>query len=91
MTTFHEEHRRQERVPYKKDIMLNDDVKVKAIDISEGGMYIHTFHLFRAGDIVDVSLPLRGETFKIKARIKHVQKGVGMGRYTCDNILSERD
>ena len=91
MSTFHEEQRRQERVPFKRDIMLNDDVTVKAIDISQGGMYIHTFDPFRVGDIVDVSLPLRGETFKIKARIKHVQKGVGMGLMFIDMDVGQME
>ncbi len=78
------DQRRQERLPFKKDLTVNNAITVKAIDISRGGLYIHTSHPFEVGSIVEVDLPLRGETFKVKAIIKHKQSAVGIGLMFID-------
>lgn len=78
------DQRRQERVPFKKDLTVNNSITVKSIDISRGGLYIHTSHPFEVGSIVEVDLPLRGETFKVKAIIKHKQSAVGIGLMFID-------
>jgi len=78
------EHRKKERIPYNKEIVVNDTILVRAIDISKGGVYIHTSHSFEPGSVVEVSLPFRDKMLKIMARVKHAQTGVGMGLMFID-------
>lgn len=99
--TAKKEHRRRERIPFDKEITLAYMVreKVKAIDLSQGGLYVHTAHTFKSGTAVDVFLPFKNKEIKIKAQVKHEQKGVGMGlkfveidetqRAQLDELLSQ--
>ena len=74
------ELRKQERVYFNKQITINTTIKVTAIDISIGGLYVHTAHTpFKPGTIIDLSLPFKDTAIEVKAKVKHVQKGVGMG------------
>ena len=74
------ELRKQERVYFNKQITINNTIKVTAIDISMGGLYVHTAHTsFKSGTIIDLSIPFKDTTLEVKAKVKHVQKGVGMG------------
>lgn len=77
-------HRKKERILYSKDIIVNDTITVKAIDISKGGIYVHTSHPFKPGNVVEVSLPFRDEILKIMAKVKHTQTGIGMGLMFID-------
>ncbi len=67
------------RVPFAKDIVINNDITAKSIDLSEGGLYVYTDRLFEAGSMVDVTIPLNGEKLTLKAKIQHTQPSVGMG------------
>ncbi len=49
------------------------------LDLSEGGLYVHTGRSIRPGTEVTVSLPLETETVNLKARVQHSEEGVGMG------------
>ncbi len=71
--------RAQERIPYHERIMINSTITVQSIDISKGGLYVHTDHPFQAGSVVEISLPIDSEELKIKARIKYEHAGVGIG------------
>lgn len=73
------ELRRQERIYFNKQITINETIKVTAIDISTGGLYVHTPQTLKSGIIVDLSIPFKDKTIKIKAKVKHVQTGIGMG------------
>jgi CheY-like chemotaxis protein len=73
------ERRTHKRTPFLKDILINNKILVKGIDISEGGLYVHTGRSFTPGNIVDVALPLKDITITVKANIQHNQSGVGMG------------
>jgi twitching motility two-component system response regulator PilG len=61
------------------DVLVNKAVLMKAIDISEGGLYVHTGRAFIPGSIVAVELPLGTEKISVKGRVQHNQNGVGMG------------
>jgi CheY-like chemotaxis protein len=73
------ELRKLERIYFNKQITINDTIIVTAIDISTGGLYVHTPLTFKSGTIVELSLPFKDTAIKVKAKIKHVQTGVGMG------------
>jgi len=72
--------RRFKRVPFKEKILIDHAIMVTGIDISEGGLFVHTGRSFIVGSIVDVSLPLtEDEKLVVKAVIQHNHPGVGMG------------
>lgn len=79
--TGKKEHRKRERIPYSEELLVSYmmTVKVKAIDISNGGLYVHTNQTLELGTTVEVLLPFKKGKLKIKAKIKHVQERVGMG------------
>lgn len=52
---------------------------VNAIDISEGGLYVHTGRMFPSGSILDISFPAGRNPLNLKARVQHCQEGIGMG------------
>src|SRR4030042_4405559 len=71
--------RKVERVLIKKDVLINERLKAHALDISEGGMYIHTEADFNPGSVIELRFDVDDEPVKVKARIQHVQLGVGIG------------
>jgi CheY-like chemotaxis protein len=71
--------RKEERVLIAKAVIINDSLKAQAFDISEGGMYLHIQEEFNQGAIIELSFDVDDGPIKIKARIKHIQPGVGIG------------
>jgi len=72
-------NRKVERVSIKKDVIINGSLKAQAFDISEGGMYIYTQAEFMQGAILDLSFDVDEGPIKVKARVQHIQLGVGIG------------
>jgi CheY-like chemotaxis protein len=79
--TAKKEHRKRKRIPFDKEITLAYmmERKVKAIDLSQGGLYVHTEYTLKTGTMVEIFLPLKNREIKIKAKVMHEQQGVGMG------------
>lgn len=77
-------HRILERISFNTEIVINDSVVCKTLDISEGGLYVHTSHSFNPGDVIKVSLPFRNEKLEIKSRVKYCHEGVGIGLMFID-------
>lgn len=73
------ENRKQTRVTLKKDVLINGSINVHGLDLSIGGLYVHTGRQFTEGEIVSIALPLNARYLNMRARIQHVQKSVGMG------------
>jgi predicted Zn finger-like uncharacterized protein len=73
------ENRQYRRIPYAVDVLINKAVLMKAIDISQGGLYVHTGRSFAPGSVVDVELPLGTRKISVRGRVQHNQTGVGMG------------
>ncbi len=71
------------RFDVKQDILVNDRVHAKALDISETGLFIHSHILFPVGSIITLDFSLQGATppthIRTKALVQHVKKGVGIG------------
>lgn len=93
------EHRRLKRIPFNQQVLVNNSIMVNAIDISEGGLYVHTGRMFPSGEILDISFRIGNRTVNFKTRVQHCQWGVGMGLEFVDlsreqqvelkNILTE--
>jgi CheY-like chemotaxis protein len=73
------ENRQYRRLPFAVDVLVNRAVLMKAIDISEGGLYVHTGRSFTPGSIVEVELPLGAQKITVKGTVQHNQNGVGIG------------
>lgn len=73
------EHRKQKRIPFKQQILINNSIMVNAIDITEGGLYVHTGRMFPSGSILDTSFFIGKHPVNLKAKVQHCQEGIGMG------------
>lgn len=73
------EKRRRPRIILNRQVLLNNAIGVMGLDLSEGGIYIHTGRHFAAGSEVSVHLPLGGIALDLTARVQHSNPGIGMG------------
>ncbi|KPJ97266.1 MAG: hypothetical protein AMJ60_12080, partial [Desulfobacterales bacterium SG8_35] len=73
--------RQFKRVRFKKKVLVDNQIMVEALDISENGLYLHTGRSFDDGAIVEVGIPTMqgGFDLKVRARVKHNHRGIGMG------------
>jgi len=93
------ENRKQRRIPFNQQILINNSIMGNATDISEGGLYVHTGRMFNSGSRIDISVPVKNRALSLKAEVKHCEEGVGMGlefvnvelfkQVELKNILSE--
>lgn len=72
-------NRKHKRIILKRLVTINDSLKLMGLDLSEGGIYIHTGLSFSIGLSVDLLLPLDKGDIKTKARVQHTQHSIGMG------------
>lgn len=73
------EQRKKKRVLIQETVLINNIIKANALDISEEGMYINTQAEFVSGAVLELSFKLKDKDIKLKARVQHVQPGIGMG------------
>jgi CheY-like chemotaxis protein len=73
------EEKKLKQVVLRKQVTINGSLKAIGLDLSEGGIYVHTGAALKAGTLVDLLLPLDEEAINVKARVRHIQEGVGMG------------
>lgn len=71
--------RKEERILVQKDVVINNSLKAQAFDISEGGTYIYTQAEFQIGDMLELSFDVDDSPVRMKARVQHIQLGVGIG------------
>jgi CheY-like chemotaxis protein len=71
--------RKKPRALIQKNLTINGTIKATAFDVSEDGMYIHTDRHFAAKDIIDIALDIDGEKMTLKAAVRHVHPGFGIG------------
>ncbi|OGQ94292.1 MAG: hypothetical protein A2521_14075 [Deltaproteobacteria bacterium RIFOXYD12_FULL_57_12] len=71
--------RKSKRFRFKKKILVDNAMLVEGIDISDGGLFVHTGRSFIVGSEVTVALPLPGGNVPVRATVQHNQPGVGMG------------
>jgi len=78
--------RRFKRVKFKKKILVDNQIMVEALDISENGLFLHTGRSFDMGAIVQVAIPTAPGNFdlKVQARVMHNHRGIGMGLMFVD-------
>ena len=64
-----QEKRVFKRSPYGGEILINGSMRFQGIDISEGGLYVHTGRNFPIGDIVKVAFSISGRDLKLTAEV----------------------
>ena len=73
------ESRRGKRIAFSKDILVDNSMLFKSIDISEGGLYIYTDYEFKQNSVINVTIPFEDKKLTLKARVQHNQPGIGIG------------
>jgi len=78
--------RSYKRVKFKKKVLVNNQIMVEVLDISENGLFLHTGRSFDDGAIVEVGIPTMPGNFdlKVQAMVKHNHRGIGMGMQFID-------
>lgn len=84
-------NRKTRRIPFHHEILIDGANSFRSIDISEGGLYVFTGRPFTLGSVVEVTFPVKGGRLTVKAKVKHNQRGVGMGLMFIDLYLAEKE
>lgn len=71
--------RRSARVPFTETVTINDYLRVQGIDLSEGGLFVHTGRNMIAGAEVAVSFVINYERVDARAMVQFSEDSVGMG------------
>ena len=72
------ERREFERIPFREEVLI-DGMKCTGVDFSEGGLYVCTIQPLEEHRVIDVTLPLKEDTIKVKGQIRYCQPGIGIG------------
>lgn len=80
------ESRKSKRVKFKKKVLVNKQIMVEVLNISEAGLFLHTGRSFDDGAIVEVGIPTMPGNFDltVQAMVKHNHRGIGMGLQFVD-------
>jgi len=73
--------RKFKRVKFNKKVLVDNQIMVEALNISENGLFLHTGRSFEVGSTVQVGIPTMPGRFDlvVPATVQHDQKGIGMG------------
>jgi len=73
--------RKHKRVKFKKKVLVDNQIMVEALDISEKGLFLHTGRSFDNGSTVQVGIPTLPGSFDlvVQATVQHNHRGIGMG------------
>ncbi|MBI5189683.1 MAG: response regulator [Nitrospirae bacterium] len=84
------DQRRHKRVTYDADILINGSIMAKGIDVSEGGLYVHTGRGFPVGSVVSLTFSLGQKEIAVRAKVKCCHESIGMGLSFVDLDVSDR-
>ena len=78
--------RKYKRVKFKQKVLVDNQIMVEALDISENGLFLHTGRSFDDGAIVQVGVPTMPGCFDlvVQATVQHNHRGIGMGLQFVD-------
>lgn len=87
------DRRRYPRVTILQEILFDDRILRKADDLSEEGMFIATADTFLVGSVVDLKFRLFRDKrpIAVRAQVRHVTPGLGMGVRFLDLPSAERN
>jgi CheY-like chemotaxis protein/rubrerythrin len=73
------EQRGQLRIPYNENIMANETMMFRAVDISEEGIFLITGRFLQPGSILRLELRINNRRLNVNATVKFSKKGIGAG------------
>ena len=73
------ERRKNKRIPFIADIIIDGVMKTTSVEISEGGLYVSTMQPFNENTEIDVTIPFKGEMSALKAQVLYSHPGIGIG------------
>ena len=82
---------RKARVGYGEKVLINTSETAKAVDISEGGMFLLTGQIFNAGDALSVQFRVPDVLIKADAVVKFMVDSVGIGIKFTDIRQNDRE
>lgn len=71
--------RRVPRVPFIKEVKIDDHIIQRATDLSAQGMYVETLTNYPVGTTLPVSIQFGDETVQLTASVSFIDPGIGMG------------
>jgi CheY-like chemotaxis protein len=85
--------RKYKRVKFKKKVLVDNQIMVEALDISENGLFLHTGRSFEDGATVQVGIPTLPGSFDlvVQATVQHNHRGIGMGLQFVDIDDTQKD
>lgn len=79
MKSDEKERRKYKRIPFRVEVLVDGITSCTSIDISEDGLYVCTTQLFEEKSVINVTLPIKGVTLKVKAQVQYCHPGIGIG------------
>ena len=76
--------RKHSRISCSLPVLINGEQACDAFDVSEGGLYVNCSQGMKQGSVVTISITYGSEFVTAKARVKHIQEGVGTGLMFID-------
>lgn len=73
------EKRKNPRLPFREDIVVDGAKLCTSNDISEGGLFVSAIQIFEVDDVIEVTIPFGKDKMIVKAKVKYCQPGIGMG------------
>jgi CheY-like chemotaxis protein len=70
---------RKARVSYAENVMLNNTLSVRGVDISEGGMFLLAGRTYPPGETLSMQFSVLQAPITTKAKVQFIIDGVGMG------------
>jgi hypothetical protein len=83
--------RKNKRIEYREQILVNDAVKALSSSLSEGGFFLNTGYYFKPDAVISIELPLSRSVLKAKARVRHAHKDIGFGASFLDLSALQRE
>lgn len=95
------EQRRHKRVALATEVLVDEEVVTRCMDVSEGGLYLLTPHQYEKDGIIKLRFNLGEKEMRVRARVKCCHESIGIGvsfvdldvtdRYYIKGFLAERD
>jgi CheY-like chemotaxis protein len=83
--------RKNRRIEYRDQVVVNNIVKTLCTSLSEGGVFLSTGYYFKPDSIIDLELPLNRNNLKLSAQVRRAQKDVGVGATFMDLNAVQRE
>lgn len=77
-------HREHPRVPFTQEVVVDGRYRGKAINISAGGLYVHTGRSHTVGNPVQCAFSLLDYNVNVKGIVRQSEFGLGMGMEFVD-------